>query len=142
MRSEANMSSHEQPRRGNEDQPASAIGTPIGACSGSNPPEWVRIPPDTRCKNVHIIVLPGTGKSSLMEAMILDDVRRGEGVVVLDPHTSRLLYLLPSEAIERTIYLDPGDPDWVPIWNPLHCGSCVDRAHLADGMVRALINQW
>lgn len=143
MRSEANMSSPEQLRRGSEDQSASAVGTPIGVCSGSNPPEWVRIPPGTRCGHVHIIGVPGTGTSSLMEAMILDDVRRGEGVVLLDPHgcmTSRLLCLLPSEAIERTIYFGPGDPDWVPIWNPLHFGSCVDRAHVADGMVRALIN--
>ena len=79
------MSSHEQPC-GSEDQPASAVGTPVGVCSDSDLPELVRIPPDTRCRSVHIIGVAGTGKSTLMEAMILDDVRRGEGVVLLDPH--------------------------------------------------------
>jgi hypothetical protein len=54
------------------------------------------------------------GKSSLMERMILDDLAKGFGVAVLDPHgdlVERLLCSLPEHEIERTIYFNPGERD-------------------------------
>ena len=75
-----------------------------------------------RAKHTHLIGRTGTGKSTTQEHMILGDIRRGDGVAVLDPHgdlVERLLCLIPESDVERTIYFDPGDPDWIPIWNPL-----------------------
>ena len=117
-------------------------GTPIGIRAVTESPESVYIPPDTHGRIVHIIGAAGSGTSTLMETMILDHVYRGEGVAILDPHgclTNRLLYLLPREAIERTICLSPGDPDWAPIWNPLQCGAGTSRDQLAGALVRAIV---
>lgn len=117
------------------------VGTPIGRDLRAESHDPVYIPANTRGRSVHIIGLAGVGKSTLMEAMILDEVRRGEGVLVLDPYgdmARRLLCLLPRDAIERVIYLGFNDPDWVPVWNPLHCDPHVRRIHLADGLVSAL----
>ena len=80
------------------------------------------------------------GKSSLMEGMILDDLAQGFGVAVLDPHgdlVERLLCLLPEREIERTIYFNPGDRDWVPLWNPLQPIASQDIGRTADDLVGA-----
>ncbi len=52
-----------------------------------------------RRQHCNIIGHPETGMSSLTEAMILDDIRRGVRVAVLDPHgdpVERLLELPPA----------------------------------------------
>ena len=51
----------------------------------------------------------------------MDDIKKGHGVAVLDPHgdmVDRILSLLPEEAIPRVVYFEPGNFDWVPLWNP------------------------
>jgi len=72
--------------------------------------------------------------------MILDDITKGTGVTVLDPHgdlVERLLRLLPENAIDRTIYFDAGDPGWVPLWNPLRPIPGQDLGRTADDLVGA-----
>jgi len=117
-----------------------AVGTSIGTSlyAGINLP--VCIPDDMRTKHVHLIGKPGKGKSSTIEYMVLNDIRKGHGVAVLDPHgrlVQRLLCLIPPEHADRVIYIEPSDPDWVPIWNPLSCGQGMSKARIADELVRA-----
>ncbi|MCF7807640.1 MAG: type IV secretion system DNA-binding domain-containing protein [Candidatus Marinimicrobia bacterium] len=105
---------------------------------------------EERSKNVHIIGKPGTGKTTLLENMILEDIGKGYGLAFIDPHgdaIKRLLRLIPEDQISRVIYLDFGDPSWIPIWNPLwgHEGPATLR--VADDLVNAIrstihITQW
>jgi hypothetical protein len=117
-----------------------STGTPLGYCPYADTEKPVCIPEDLRTKHVHLIGRPGMGKSSTMEHMILHDVGRGHGVAVLDPHgmlVQRILCLMPEEHLERIIYIDPGDPDWVPIWNPFRCGPALNLSRIADDLVRS-----
>ncbi|MDM8008439.1 MAG: type IV secretion system DNA-binding domain-containing protein [Phycisphaerae bacterium] len=133
--------SSSSPRRSSHDkQDDLAIGTPIGVCPDGKVRKPVCIPPAMRGRHVHLIGLPGTGKSMLMEAMILNDIQQGAGVAVIDPHgelVERLLHLVPDHQIERTICLSPGDPEWVPIWNPLRCGVNASPSRIAEELVLA-----
>jgi hypothetical protein len=125
---------------GCDDQGSPTVGTPIGIRSGVDSPEPICIPPEMRSRHVHIIGAPGTGKTTLMTAMILDDIRQGAGVAVIDPHgeiVERVLHLLPERDIERTVHLRPGEPDWVPIWNPLNCGLHASAARIIDTLAGA-----
>ena len=73
--------------------------------------------------------------------MVLADIEQGHGVAVLDPHgdlVERILYLIPERYVERTIYLNPGDPEWVPIWNPLNRIPGQDIGRTTDDIVRAI----
>jgi hypothetical protein len=73
--------------------------------------------------------------------MVLSDIEQGHGVAVLDPHgdlVERLLCLIPERHVERTIYLNPGDPEWVPIWNPLQRIPGQDIGRITDDIVRAI----
>ena len=117
-----------------------SCGTPIGICSYADTEQPVCIPPDMRTKHSHLIGRPGSGKSSVMERMILHDLQQNHGAAVLDPHgrlVQRLLRLIPRESVDRVIYLDPGDPDWVPIWNPFCCARELGPGRVADDLVAA-----
>lgn len=114
-------------------------GTPVGDCEFAGRSTPVHIPPNTRFRHTHLIGGTGMGKSTTLETMILDDIRRGIGVAVLDPHgdlIERLLRLIPDEAIDRTIYFNPGDRDgFIPIWNPLQLTPGQDPGRLAEDLV-------
>jgi len=119
---------------------ALSLGTPIGYCDYADQRQPVCIPTAIRSKSVHLIGRPGMGKSTVLESMILHDIARGDGIAVLDPHgqlVQRILCLIPPEHIDRVIFLDPGDPDWVPLWNPLHCSGAQSPGRVADDLVRA-----
>jgi len=116
-------------------------GTPIGTATIADVEQLVCIPPRVRRRHIHIIGQPDMGKSSLLESMILDDVMQGHGVAVLDPHgdlVARLLHLIPKEAVARTIYFNPGDPDWVPLWNPMSRIPGQDIGRMSDDMIAVL----
>src|SRR5205085_5006387 len=46
----------------------------------------VAIPKPSRLQGLYIIGIQGTGKSGLIENLIIDDIKQGTGVCVLDPH--------------------------------------------------------
>jgi hypothetical protein len=115
-------------------------GTPVGACHYADVLQPVCIPAVLRSKHTHAIGGTGTGKSTLLESMLLYDMTQGHGVALLDPHGTlvrRLLCLIPPDCAPRVIYLNPGDPEWVPIWNPLQCGVAMSRSRIADDLVSA-----
>ena len=115
-------------------------GTHIGFCTYADVRQPVCIPDNQRDKHAHFIGGTGMGKSSTMEHMCLQDISRGHGVTVIDPHgtlVQRLLGLIPREHADRVIYVNPGDPNWVTIWNPLRCRSAVGPYRIADDLVGA-----
>jgi hypothetical protein len=67
---------------------------------------------DDRRRHFYIVGQTGTGKSVLLQEMIRQDMKRGEGVALIDPHgdlAERVLGLVPPSRIEDLIYFDPGD---------------------------------
>jgi len=115
-------------------------GTRIGYCRYAGEAIPVHIPESYRARHIHVIGRPDMGKSGLLEHMTLEDARTGFGFTVLDPHgdlVERLLDQLPEEVHDRIIYFDPGDRNWVPIWNPLKLISGQDPGRVADELVGA-----
>lgn len=123
-------------------------GTPVGTCDIAGKNHSVCISPENRKGHTHVIGKPGTGKSTVEEHMILDDIKNGDGVIVLDPHgdlAERLLALIPRQYIEKVIYFDPGNPDWVSIWNPLQKVPEQDIGQTADnliGVLKSFVSGW
>lgn len=123
-------------------------GTPIGQCHIAGQFNRICIPAKTRSCHTHLIGRPHMGKSTLEEHMILHDIKQGHGVAVLDPHgdmAERLLTLIPKEAIDRVIYFDPADPNWVPIWNPMQRIVGQDIGRTTDdlvGVLKSFVTGW
>lgn len=66
-----------------------------------------------RERHLYIIGRTGTGKTELMKTMILQDIRAGKGVAILDPHdlAEEILGYIPPERAEDVIFFEPSDPD-------------------------------
>lgn len=123
-------------------------GTPIGISNVAGQESIVCIPDELRLCHTHLIGSPRKGKSTLMENMIMDDIKKGHGVAVLDPHhdmVDRLLSLIPEEAIDRVIYFNPSDSDWVPLWNPMQKIPGQDIGRITDdliGVLKSFVTGW
>lgn len=116
-------------------------GTLLGYCQRAGEEVPIRIPPTVRERGTHIISSAGMGKSTLEIGMFLQDIGSGHGAAYIDPHGDAIediLRALPKEAKDRVVYIDPGDPDWVPLWNPILPDSGVDRYRLADDLLSSL----
>lgn len=72
----------------------------------------VRLKDEDRRRHLYVIGMTGTGKSTLFENMILQDIRRGAGVCFIDPHgetAEAILGKIPRSRAHEVIYFDPGN---------------------------------
>lgn len=70
--------------------------------------------------HTHMVGQTGTGKTTLLANMIIDDITAGRGTVVLDPHGDLILDVLdriPASAADRLVLFDPDQPN-PPVLNP------------------------
>jgi hypothetical protein len=72
----------------------------------------VRIKEKDRRRHLYAIGMTGTGKSTLFEAMALQDIREGRGLAIFDPHgemIESIIYKIPKSRAEDVIYFNPSD---------------------------------
>lgn len=65
-----------------------------------------------RRRHMYIIGKTGTGKSEFLKDMIMQDIRDGKGVAVIDPHgdlVEDILPMVPTQRAEDVILFDPSD---------------------------------
>ena len=116
-------------------------GTRIGTSQTAGTAAEVCIPDHLRPRGVHIIGTPGTGKSALMRHMILTDIENRRGALLLDPHgdlAEDVISRVPEEHADRVLYLDMGDPEWVPRWNPVRMRPGQDLRLASGELVKAI----
>lgn len=95
--------------------------------------------------HMYIIGKTGTGKTTLIENMIISDIRAGNGLAVIDPHgdlAEHLLNFIPKRRINETIYFNPSDLDYPIAFNPL---EKVDRDYhhlVASGLISVFKKIW
>lgn len=89
-----------------------------------------------RERHMYIIGRTGTGKTELMKTMILQDMRAGKGLCVIDPHdlAEDLLGYIPPERAEDVIFFDPSDEEWPMGLNLLETNNEQER-HMATNAV-------
>ena len=96
-----------------------------------------------RRQHVYIVGQTGTGKSTLLHNMILQDIEAGRGVGVIDPHgdlAHEILDHIPSWRTDDVIYFNPADSD-PPALNIFRASS--DDWHLVtSGVVSAFKKVW
>lgn len=72
----------------------------------------VHISDDDRRRHMYIIGKTGTGKSEFLKQMIMQDIKNGKGLAVIDPHgdlVEDILQMMPPERAEDVILFDPAD---------------------------------
>jgi type IV secretory pathway TraG/TraD family ATPase VirD4 len=100
---------------------------------------------EDRFSHVYIIGKTGTGKSTLMEAMALQDLRNGNGFALIDPHgdlVERVARAVPPERRASTVYLDAGDASQPYGYNPLRRVRQDRIAVAASGLMEVFEKMW
>ena len=72
----------------------------------------IHLSPEDRRRHTYIIGQTGTGKSTLIENLVVQDMLAGNGFAFIDPHgdtAEKLISMIPKERAEDVIYFNPGD---------------------------------
>lgn len=78
----------------------------IGRANGND----VRLPAAARDRHVYVVGATGTGKTTLLKKLIMDDLQRDEGLVLLDPHGDlfqEILEAVPERRRASVVAIDP-----------------------------------
>lgn len=95
-----------------------------------------------RLRHVHLVGPTGTGKSTLLARMALQDIAKGYGVVVIDPKgdlVSDIAARVPAARRTDVVVLDPSAAqDAIVGFNPLRASSST-ASHTSDAEARELV---
>ena len=84
----------------------------------------ITMTPEQRDRGLYIVGKPGTGKTSLLQSLIVSDLHAGHGLAVINPEQGtfleRILPFVPEHRIQDVIYFDPLDVVHPISLNPLH----------------------
>jgi hypothetical protein len=101
--------------------------------------------PHDRRHHLYVVGKSGTGKTTLLRNLILQDIVAGHGVGVIDPHgdlVSDVLDHVPSHRIEDMVYFNPADLEH-PVGLNLLGQTPPDSRHLvASGIVGVFKSAW
>lgn len=111
--------------------------------------EPIEFTDEERGRHIYIVGRSGSGKSSLMFNLAVNDIEAGRGVVFMDPHgdeAKRLLDTIPTERTEHVCYLDVSDAHYAVGFNPLagipgHL-SALCAANITSGLKDIWSDSW
>lgn len=75
----------------------------------------IRLADADRARHMYAVGQTGTGKSTFLENLALQDMLEGRGFAFVDPHgdtAEKLLAMVPRERTEDVIYFSPADMDY------------------------------
>jgi len=73
-------------------------------------------------RHMYLIGKTGTGKTTCLQNMAIDKIRKGQGVGIIDPHgdfIETILHFIPDDRINDVILVDPSDKEHPIAFNPL-----------------------
>lgn len=114
----------------------------VGFSKHNGQTKEVRIGRGDRRRHVYAVGQTGTGKSTLFESMILEDLRNGEGVCLIDPHgdlIEKLLRKVPNEREEDIVLFDPGDLENPVGFNVLESENDAEKQFLIQELISIVI---
>jgi predicted DNA-binding transcriptional regulator AlpA len=108
----------------------------------------VTLSAEQRSQHCYVIGASGTGKSTLLVNLIMQDIERGEGLAVLDPHgdlIDDILGRIPERRHGDVVLVDPSDEAYPVGFNVLKAHSEVEKNLLGSDLVavfRRLSTSW
>lgn len=91
-----------------------------------------------RRKHVYIMGKTGAGKSTLIANMAIDDIRKGRGIGIIDPHgdlCETVLDYIPKRRLNDVVYLEPFDTERTFSLNVLEIKNKQHKDLIASGIV-------
>src|SRR3989338_1930369 len=100
---------------------------------------------DDRRRHAYIIGKTGSGKTTMMETMIINDIKAGKGLALIDPHgdfAEKILKFIPEERVNDVIYFNPADIDYPIGFNPLEQVRNEHRHLIASSIMGVFKKIW
>lgn len=100
--------------------------------------ESVALHKEDRRRHLYVVGKTGTGKTTLIENAIIQDIRNGNGLCFIDPHgeaAERLLSFIPYSRLNHVVYINPADPDYAVGINALETKNNAEKDCVASSVV-------
>ena len=98
-----------------------------------------------RRRHIWTVGKTGTGKSTMIANMAIDDFKKGRGLGVIDPHGDNceiLLNYVPKSRINDVIYFNPADKDHPIVLNPLEVTNREEAELVVSGLMAIFTKVW
>ena len=119
--------------------------TPIGITNYRNTNQKFGIKDKDRMQHIYVIGKSGTGKSTLLENMAISDIKRNNGLCVIDPHgdiSTDILKYIPENREKDLIYFNSTDQDNPIAFNPLKWINPRFHFLVASGLISTFKKIW
>ncbi|OGY74315.1 MAG: hypothetical protein A3H07_00995 [Candidatus Jacksonbacteria bacterium RIFCSPLOWO2_12_FULL_44_15b] len=100
---------------------------------------------EDRRRHMYVIGKTGMGKTTLLENMIYQDIMRGEGVAVIDPHgdlAESVIDLIPQNRINDVVYFNPADQEYPIAFNIIGVENEAHRYLISSALVGIFKKIW
>lgn len=100
---------------------------------------------DDRRRHMYIIGKTGMGKTTLLEHLVLQDIRNGHGVAYVDPHgdtAEKIIRMIPPERINDVVYFNPADQLYPIAFNIMENVSPEFRHLVSSGLIGVFKKLW
>jgi hypothetical protein len=98
-----------------------------------------------RLRQIAVLGKTGMGKSTLLRSLIAQDIARGDGLLLIDPHgtlAEECLALVPPTRRNQVCFFDLSDSEYPVAFNLFADVHPDDRELLAEGIVSAMYTIW
>jgi len=100
---------------------------------------------DDRRRHFYVVGKTGTGKTTMIQNMAIQDIQNGRGVAIVDPHgefAEEVLKAVPASRINDVIYFNPADQEWPIAFNVMEKVDTEYRHLIASGLVGVFKKIW
>ena len=116
-------------------------GLAIGANRYGSESRPVALEESDRSRHLYVVGQTGTGKSTLLLNMIMQDIEQGMGLAVVDPHgdlVDDILARFPESRADDLILIDPSDTERPVPLNIIESGTPAEQDFLIQSMLDML----
>jgi hypothetical protein len=127
------------------DNPSSSNITVFASANFRNQPTPFGIKRPDRRAHLYLLGKTGTGKSTLLESLMLDDAQKGGGFALLDPHgdlVKQIRSKIPEHRAGDVIDFDVPDASQPYGFNPLANVAAEKRPLAASGLIQVFKHLW
>ncbi len=117
----------------------------IGEIDFRNEKKRFGIKSKDRQRHLYVVGKTGTGKTTLLENMAIQDIRGGKGIAIVDPHgefAEKMIDFVPSSRVNDVIYFNPADLDFPIAFNVMEKVDAEYRHLVASGLVGVFKKIW
>jgi hypothetical protein len=100
---------------------------------------------DDRRRHMYVVGKTGMGKTTMLENMVLQDIYKGHGIGVVDPHgdfAEKIINFIPSNRINDVVYFNPADTKFPIGFNILEVENEEQKHLVAAGLMAVFKKIW